>query len=282
MINNILIPVTLTSMMVIVGTGLRFESFRSQLRSPLVLLAGTLSQVMLLPIAALVLIFLMNPALEMAAGLMLVAACPGGALSNFYCHFAQLNVALSVLLTAISSILSFMLLPFVLAVTLPLIALDRAVEVPVMALSMQLFLFLFVPIGIGMALRFYFPGMVERYSLALRFIGLALLVLLLTVILVMQWEIAWQLSGDAVVLAVSFTGLAALAGWLTALALRRDLKDRLVFAIEFSVRNLGVAVLVAVSSLAQPDFAAFSALFAIFQFPLILGLLYFYRKRETG
>jgi BASS family bile acid:Na+ symporter len=237
---------------------------------------------MLLPIAALVLIFLMNPALEMAAGLILVAACPGGALSNFYCHFAQLNVALSVLLTAISSILSFMLLPLVLAVTLPSIALDRAVEVPVMALSMQLFLFLFVPIGIGMALRFYFPGMVERYSLALRFIGLALLVLLLTVILVMQWEIAWQLSGDAVVLAVSFTGLAALAGWLTALALQQELKDRLVFAIEFSVRNLGVAVLVAVSSLAQPDFAAFSALFAIFQFPLILGLLYFYRKRETG
>jgi len=278
-INNVLIPATLTSMMIIVGTGLRLEAFRSQLRSPLVLAGGTLSQAMLLPVAALVLIFFLKPAAEMAAGLILVAACPGGAISNFYCHFARLNVALSVLLTAISSILSFILLPLILASTFPVINLDRVVEVPVMALSLQLFLFLFVPIGIGMALRFHFPRRVERYSPALRFVGLVLLVLLLTVILVMQLETAWQLSGNAVMLAISFTGFAALAGWLTALALRQELKDRLVFAIEFSVRNLGAAVLVAVSSLAQPDFAAFSALFAIFQFPLIVALLYLYRQR---
>ena len=94
-----------------------------------------------------------------------------------------------------------------------------------------------------------------------------------------SWETALRLSADAVVLAIFFTGFAALAGWMTGLMFRRELKDRLVFAIEFSVRNLGAAVLVAVSSLAQPDFAAFSALFAIFQFPLIVFLLYLYRSR---
>jgi hypothetical protein len=55
-----------------------------------------------------------------------------------------------------------------------------------------------------------------------------------------------------------------------------------VFAIEFSVRNLAAAVLVAVSSLARPDFAAFGALFVIVQFPLIVALLYLYRRKQTG
>jgi BASS family bile acid:Na+ symporter len=191
-INNVLIPATLTSMMIIVGTGLRPEAFRSLLRSPLALAGGTLSQAMLLPIGALALIFLMKPSSELAAGLILVAACPGGAISNFYCHFARLNVALSVMLTAISSILSFALLPLILAITFPIIALDKAVEVPVVALSLQLFLFVFVPIGIGMVFSFYFPQAAERYARLLRGIGLMLLLTLLTFILVAQWETVWQ------------------------------------------------------------------------------------------
>jgi BASS family bile acid:Na+ symporter len=281
-INNVLIPATLTSMMIIVGSGLRLEAFRSLLRSPLTLAGGTLSQVMLLPAGALVLIFLMRPSSELAAGLILVAACPGGAISNFYCHFARLNVALSVMLTAISSILSFVLLPLILAITFPAIALDRAVDVPVIALSLQLFLFVFVPIGLGMVFSFYFPQAVERYARLLRGIGLLLLLMLLTFILVAQWETVWQLSGDAAVLAIAFTAFAALTGWVTALVLGLELKDRTVFAIEFSVRNLAAAVLVAVSSLARPDFAAFGVLFIIVQFPLIVALLYLYRRKQTG
>jgi BASS family bile acid:Na+ symporter len=281
-INNVLIPATLTSMMIIVGSGLRLEAFRSLLRSPLTLAGGTLSQVMLLPAGALVLIFLMRPSSELAAGLILVAACPGGAISNFYCHFARLNVALSVMLTAISSILSFVLLPLILAITFPAIALDRAVDVPVIALSLQLFLFVFVPIGLGMVFSFYFPQAVGRYARLLRGIGLLLLLMLLTFILVAQWETVWQLSGDAAVLAIAFTAFAALTGWVTALVLGLELKDRTVFAIEFSVRNLAAAVLVAVSSLARPDFAAFGVLFIIVQFPLIVALLYLYRRKQTG
>jgi BASS family bile acid:Na+ symporter len=281
-INNVLIPATLTSMMIIVGTGLQPEAFRSLLRSPLALAGGTLSQTMLLPMGALALIFLMKPSSELAAGLILVAACPGGAISNFYCHFARLNVALSVMLTAITSILSFALLPLILAITFPVIALDRAVEVPVVALSLQLFLFVFVPIGIGMVFSFYFPQAAERHARLLRGIGLMLLLMLLTFILVAQWETVWQLSGDAAVLAIAFTAFAALAGWVTALALGLELKDRTVFAIEFSVRNLAAAVLVAVSSLARPDFAAFGVLFVIVQFPLIVALLYLYRRKQTG
>jgi BASS family bile acid:Na+ symporter len=279
---NVLIPVTLTSMMIIVGTGLRAEAFKSLLRSPLALAGGTLSQTILLPAGALLLILLMKPAPELAAGLILVAACPGGAISNFYCHFARLNVALSVMLTAITSILSFALLPLILAITFPVIALDKAVEVPVVALSLQLFLFVFVPIGIGMVFSFYFPQAAERNARLLRGIGLMLLLMLLTFILVAQWKTVWQLSGDAAVTAIAFTAFAALTGWMTALSLGLELKDRAVFAIEFSVRNLAAAVLVAVSSLARPDFAAFGALFVIVQFPLIVALLYLYRRKQTG
>jgi BASS family bile acid:Na+ symporter len=245
------IPTIVVLMIVIVGTGLQVEQFRSLLCSPLTLAGGTLSQVLLLPTGAFIIIVLMGPVPELAAGLLLVAAYPGGALSNFYCHLGRLNVPLTVMLTAISSILSFAVLPFVLAVTYPATASSWEVAVPVRELSLQLCLFLLLPIGIGMMLRYYFPHLAERHAYLLRFTSLTLLAMLLMLIMVDQWETVWRLSFDAAVMAILFTRFAALAGWGTGLVLRLELIDRYVFSVEFAIRNIGAAALVATSSMAR-------------------------------
>ena len=192
------------------------EAVRVLMESPVPLLGGTLLQMVLLPASALGIVVLIEPSIELAAGLLLVSACPGGALSNYYSHLGRLNVALSVMMTAVSSLLAFAVLSFILAIVFPLIASVQQTEIPAAQLVRQLFVILLLPIGVGMLIRKFFRVIVELHTSRLRALGLVLVVLLLGLILFDQWEGATRLFTDALVLAVLFTGIAVLAGSLEA------------------------------------------------------------------
>jgi len=282
MIISVFIPIMVVLLMLIVGTGLRGEQFQAVLRDPKALIGGTLAQIILLPIGALIIIFLLKPTPELAAGLILVAACPGGALSNFYCHMIRLNVPLSVMLTASSSILSFFTLPLILMFSFPFISSTWQQEIPTLQLIKQLFLLLLLPIGIGMLLRYFFSNLVERYGRQIRKLSLLLLVLLLATIVISQWQYVLQQSLGAAVLVASFTGFALLSAWLTASLLNLPIYDRLVFMIEFSVRNVAAAALVAAIALGKSELIAFGALFIIYQLPLIALLLWLYQSKRLS
>lgn len=280
MIVKILIPLCVMLLMIIVGTGLQMKQFRVLMESPVPLLGGTLLQMVLLPAGALGIVFLIQPSIELAAGLLLVSACPGGALSNYYSHLGRLNVALSVMMTAISSLLAFAVLPVILAIVFPLIASVQQTEIPAAQLVRQLIVMLLVPIGVGMLIREFFRVIVEHHASRLRALGLVLVVLLLGLILFDQWEGATRLFTDALILAVLFTGIAVLAGWFSGFLTKQNTVDRYTFAVEFSVRNVGIAAVVAATALDRPEFVIFGALFVVIQFPLIMLLLFAYRARN--
>ena len=280
MIINILIPAIVMLLMIVVGTGLQAGQFRSVLRSPITLVGGSLAQIVLLPAGALLIIYLLEPPPELAAGLLLVAACPGGALSNFYCHLARMNVALSVMLTAVSSILSFVVLPLILLVAFPVISSSWGQEVPVLALAKRLSLFLLLPVVAGMLLRHFFSYFVASYANFMRIMSLVLVVLLLILIIANQWHNVLRLSLDAAVLAVFFTGFALLSGWGSGALLGLEAVDRYVLSVEFAVRNIGAAALIAATTLGHPEFVAFGALFVVFQFPMVVLLFLLYKSRK--
>jgi len=275
-----LIPAIVMLLMVVVGTGLQVGQFRSVLRNKAALVGGSLAQVLLLPAGALIIVYFLDPSPELAAGLILVAACPGGALSNFYCHLARLNVPLSVTLTAVSSVASFLILPLILAVAFPVVASTWGQEVPALALAQRLSLFLLLPIGAGMLLRYFFSSFVMSYANFTRAASLILVVLLLTLIIVDQWQNVIRLSLEAAVIAVLFTGFAVFSGWGSGYLLGLNQTDRFVFSVEFAVRNVGAAALVAASTLGHPEFVAFGALFVVFQFPLIVLFFFFYQNMQ--
>lgn len=260
--------------MIIVGTGLQRRQFRSIMQYPVPLLGGTIVQMFMLPLGALGIIFLLQPSQELAAGLLLVSACPGGALSNFYCHLGRMNVTLSVMMTAVSSLLAFIALPIILSVVFPLVVSVQETEIPVSELIHRLFMMLLLPIGIGMLIRHFFPALVEGHTQSMRVFGLLLVVFLLVLIMFDQWEGAKRLFVDAAVLTILFTLFAVVSGWMTAFVLGQVDIDRYVFSIEFAVRNIGIAAIVTVTTLGRPEFVIFGALFVVFQFPLIMMLLF--------
>jgi len=279
MIVGIFIPAIVVLMMVIVGTGLRAGEFGALLRAPKTLVVATLAQTLLLPVLAMALVWLLEPAPELAIGLLLVAACPGGALSNFYCHLARLDVPLSVSLTVVSSLLSFISLPLVLDLSVTGMAGNIDLNVPVGQLMRQLLLYLILPIAVGMVIRRLSGRFVQRHSGAMRAVSLTLLVALLLLIVGSQWATVQRMALESAWLALLFTGFAILFALGTAFALRLAPRTRTVLAVEFAIRNVGAAALVAAITLGRPELVAFGALFVVFQAPLILLLLFWRRAR---
>ncbi len=269
MITDVLIPGLLFLLMAIVGTDLVAADLRAVTARPLIILGGTVAQIVLLPLVALGICGLWRLEPELAAGLVLIAACPGGALSNFYCLLARTNVALSVTLTAVSSLVSFAVLPLLLAAVLPLALPPGAVEVPIRQVMLQLVLFLLLPVVLGMSLRRVWPRAVESRARALRAAGMLLLGALVALVAYDQRGVIASILTDAIAAALLFTLAAGLTGWGVAVVLGLPRGERLVFLVEFAVRNIGVAVLIAAGSLDRPEFAAFGALFVTLQFPLM-------------
>lgn len=278
MINTILIPTVVIILMVIVGTGLRPNHFAVLLGLPVQVLGSTLFQVLILPLAALLIIVLAEPRPELTMGLLLVAVSPAGALSNYYCHLGHLDSALSVILTVASSLAAFFLMPLVLAITLSLLFEQQGIGIVVTDVVIQLMVMLLIPVFGGMLLRHLFTDVVEASAQMVRTVSLVLVVVLLTLIMFDQWATTRLIFVDAAWLTALFTLLALTAGWLFGLVARMNRVQRRVMAIEFAVRNAGIAAVVASTQLGRPEFAAFSALFVVFQFPFILVLLHLSRR----
>jgi bile acid:Na+ symporter, BASS family len=269
-----LLPVIVVLMMAIVGTEISRAQLTASLRMRRALIGGTLGQLLLLPVLAVLVVWLLQPPPVLAGGLLLVAVSPGGVLSNYYCSVSRLNVAFSVTLTTISGFVALVAMPLLFAAIVPAALGIEAFRVPIGEMTTRLLLFLLLPVAAGMALRHLFPAAVERGGRAIRAFGLALLAFFLALVFFEQRHAVVAMFGDAVLLTVTFTLLALLAGWLNGAILQLNRTDRAVLAIEFGVRNVGIAALLALTTFQQPEFAAFGALFILLQAPvLILALL---------
>lgn len=274
------VPAIVFLLMTIVGAEIAPGQLAAVLRTPRMLLAATLAQAVLLPILAVLIVWLLHPPAALAGGLLLVASSPGGALSNYYCSLARLNVPLSVTLTLLSSTLALVAMPLLLVVIVPAALGVAAFRVPVGEIAFLILLFLLFPVGLGMALRRLWPLLIERYARAIRITGMVLLIAFLALVMVDQKEAAYAMLYDAGLVIVGFTALTLLAGWQTARLLSLPRAARAVFAVEFSVRNVGIAAVLALTTLQQPGFAAFGALFLVIQFPLLA--LASFLTRKTG
>ncbi len=268
-----LLPVVVLLMMIIVGTEISRAQLTAALRMPGVLLGGTFAQWLLLPLLAALVIWLLQPPPSLAGGLLLVAASPGGALSNTYCSVGRLNVAFSVALTAVSGFVALAAMPLLLAAIGPAALGVETVGVPVAELSLRLLLFLLAPVALGMTLRHFFPAALQCHGRAVRAAGLSLLALFLALVFLDQRHAVIGLFWESARLTATFTAFALVAGWLSGSTLRLNPTDRAVLAVEFAVRNVGIAAVLALTTFRQQEFAAFGALFVLLQAPLLLPVL---------
>jgi len=282
MLVNIAIPVVVIMMMFVVGLELSLEDFRRIHGYPKPLLVGTAGQLIILPVIATVLAFVLDPPRHIVAGMVLVAACPGGAISNYYVYLARANVALSVTLTAVTTVLAFVTLPVLTALGFKLL-LDQqeAIPVPISDMMSQLFVVLLLPIAAGMWMRHRWTAWVRRHGNLLRQLSMGALVLLVAFIIQDQAENLAAQIGELLLTAALFTLFAMTAGIVIVRGLGLSSRDGFCFVVEFAARNLAIATVVGASLLGHTEFVLFAAAFFLIQVPLMLVAIAFQRLRGS-
>lgn len=268
-------PVVLFLLMIIVGLQLTPDDFRRVLTNPRVVVAGTLGQILLLPLMTWVVISAVGIAPIFGAGAVILAAAPGAGMSNVMAAVAGANVALSVTLTAVSSVLAVATLPALTALGMAVfVGDDVVVEIPVSYLVSQMALFLLLPIASGMALRARLGDVTQRAIPWINRIAVvAIIVLTFSSAGASETELP---SGNEFTLsligAVLWTLLAMAIGYGLASLLGLDSDDRFTFLIEFSARNIALAFIVAVSSLGRLELGFFSGSYSLTGFPAVIAL----------
>jgi BASS family bile acid:Na+ symporter len=270
-ITDVAVPGAVWLLMLVVGLELSPADFRRVLASPKTIAIATLGQLLMLPTISAILIHALDPEPHLVAGMVLLAACPGGAISNFYAYLAGANVALSVTLTAVSSGIALVTMPPLTAAGFALfLEPGEAIHVPVVRMAVQLAVMLVMPVTLGMALRRWRPVIVERHALGLRRLSLGTLAALVAVILADQRH---NLAGETlpVILAAALFSLTAMAtGWGVGRLARLNRQDRFTLLLEFAARNLGIAAVAGILVFGRADFVLFATVFFVVQVPLIL------------
>ncbi|MBO6562353.1 MAG: bile acid:sodium symporter family protein [Nisaea sp.] len=246
-VTDIVLPLVLAFMMLTLGLGLRVRDFGRLLTQPRDVLTGIAFQMLLLPAAGFLLVSMWPLTPEIAMGVMLIAVAPGGVTSNYLTSLARGDVALSVSLTAIASLLSVVTVPLVLAMSHEHIVGEAlAGEVSIGRTAIGIFLIVTVPVLLGMLVRRFAPGAAERCMPYATKLSTAFFVLVLAGAILQERAnvAAYFAEAGLVTLALNVTMM--LLAFLGALALGSGPAQRISICIECGLQNGTLAIAVGV------------------------------------
>lgn len=186
---NVVLPLSLAIIMLSLGIGLTVADFARVLKAPKAFAVGAIAQVVLLPIVAFGIVSVFGLPPELAVGMMLLSFCPGGVTSNMVAKLARGDVALSVSLTAVISLLSLLTVPALTAWSVAHFMGDTAPPVSVTSLTIAVFVITTLPVAIGVGIRHFAPGVATRIDGPLSAIATVLFVVIVVAALAGNWNI---------------------------------------------------------------------------------------------
>jgi len=247
--------VALALMLVMFGValGLRVGDFRILVDKPRIYFGGVVSQVLLLPLVTFVLIHLIVPPPSIALGMIVVACCPGGSVSNLLTHLSRGEVAVSVALTATSSMLAALLTP---ASTLfwaqayqPTAELLRSLDVSPWLFIGQTTLLLAIPLAAGMIVAAKAPGVASKIRKKATLIGALVLIGTIIYGVIYFYPVLWPAIGLLAGITILHNSVAFLTGATAGWLLSRQSAVRRALTFEVGIQNSGLALIILLSQL---------------------------------
>jgi BASS family bile acid:Na+ symporter len=181
-------PLGLALIMLGLGLNLTIQDFIRVIKIPKDFLIGFISQLVLLPIVALSITLILSLSPELAIGLMLIACAPGGVTSNVITKFADGDVALSISLTAIVSLISIISVPFIMFTSVDFFGVNLIKEISMTGIALKMFLVVTVPVIIGMIIRHFAKNFIDKQASLIQKISVMLFVLVFTAIYIEEWD----------------------------------------------------------------------------------------------
>jgi len=279
---TVFLPLALAIIMFSLGIGLTIDDFRRVFAAPKAFGIGALSQLVLLPVVAYAIAVAFRLPPELAVGLMILAFCPGGVTSNILTKFARGDLALSISLTGIISLVAVVTVPLLVAFAANHFMGVDAPAINVTSLAVSMFLITAVPVALGMLLRHFAAGLASAIEGFVEKLAVVLFVIVVVGALAANWTLFVQnlaVLGPAVV-ALNVALLAIGLGLARAFAL--DGRQATAISIETGIQNatLGITIgsLIAEQAGALPPFSLPSGVYGITMYLVSLPFVYWRRQ----
>ena len=266
LLTNLLLPMALGVIMLGLGMGLGLDDFRRVARYPRAVVTGLLLQLLLLPVVAFALALAFGLPAELAVGLMLLAASPGGATANIYSHLARGDVALNITLTAINSLLCLLTLPLVLNLSLEyFLGAGQYVPPPVRKV-IEVALLIVLPVVIGMAVRAQAPRLAARVEKPLRLLSVLVLALLVAAAVAQERDTLVEFFAVVGLACLSFNLISMGVGYAAPIALRLPRRQAIAISMEIGIHNGTLAIFIALNVLGNARISVPAAVYSLLMF----------------
>ena len=278
-ITDVILPLALAFIMFTLGLGLTFSDFARVAKMPKNFLIGLISQLIFLPLVALIIVFIWPLQPELAIGLMLIAAAPGGVTSNILTSFAKGDVALSISLTAVMSLLSVISVPVVLGLSIGLISNDSLGSISLTGIAISMFLIVTLPVLLGMIFRASLSYLTKKIEKGAKILSSALFVLVLigAILAERQNLVEYFAQTGLVVLILNILMMAIAYYWAKLFSTgKSQLK---AISIECGLQNGTLAIFVGTSVFGGGLYIVPAATYSVIMYLTSLLFVYFIRNR---
>jgi len=274
-------PIGLALIMFGLGMSLTIQNFLRVIKAPKDFLVGFICQLILLPLIAFALIKLLNTPIELALGVMLIAAAPGGVTSNILTKFADGDVALSISLTAIISLISIITVPFIVFLSIDLLNIDYiAKEISMLAISLKMFFVVTIPVIMGMLIRHFAVNFVIKNVLLIQRISISLFVLIFIAIYIEEWNNIVSFILQAGIIALTLNIVMMVVSFYVAKFFASGVAQQRCISLECGLQNGTLAVFVGTQLFDEMVYIVPTAAYALVM--MITSLIFlFILKRNT-
>ena len=272
-------PICLALIMLGLSMGLSTNDFMRVIKQPKDFFIGLVCQMILLPIIAFILIKILNTPTELALGVMIIAAAPGGVTSNVLTKFANGDVALSVSLTAIISLITIISVPFIVFMSADLLQVSNVVnDISMVGISLKMFFVVTLPVIIGMLIRKFATNFIVSKTLIIQRLSIILFIIVFLAIWIEEWDNIINYITQAGSITLSLNIIMMLIGYFVAKFFASGIEQRRCISLECGLQNGTLAVFVSSQLFDEKIYMVPTAAYALIMFLTSLIFVFIIRK----
>ena len=278
-VTDVILPLALAFIMFVLGLGLTGADFLRVIKQPRDFFVGAFAQIILLPIIAFILVKTWSVSPELAIGVMIIAAAPGGVTSNLLTSFAKGDVALSISLTAIISLLCVITIPFIVLTSVKLLGGSNIIQdISLFSMSRDMFLIVTVPVILGMLLRRFASGVALKFEPIAKKVSIVLFVIVLLGAIAAERENVISYFAQAGLITLVLNIVMMVVAYYIAQLLASGKEQKKCITIECGLQNGTLAIFVATAIFGGGMYVIPAATYSLIMFATSLIFIYLVKK----
>jgi len=270
----VFLPLALAFIMLGMGLTLTLADFRRILIAPKAILLGLAAQILMLPLVGFTLVTLFGLNGALAVGVMILAACPGGPTSNLVSHLAKGDLALSISLTAISSVVTVATIPLIVNYSILFFGEEGSVTLPILQTIVQIMGVTIVPVSIGMVIRSRKPKLCDKAERPFKIASAVFFVLIILAAILKEREnlVEFMLLTGPAMLTLNVVTMAM--GYFLATWFVLPVRQRLSISIESGIQNGTLGIMIAATLLQNSVMTIPIAIYSLLMFITVTGVIF--------